>query len=140
MQIEWACTKLSHDFAYFIDNRDYDSLAALFAPDGVWERHGVRLNGREEILKTMKSRPSNQFTRHITTSFHFSEVAPTVARATLYNMSYFSFTVEKLPSAYVPENAILLDFFDTYKLTDEGWRLAERITPAVFVAPSLLHR
>lgn len=140
MEIEWACTRLSHAFSYCIDIRDYEGLAALFAPDGVWERHGRLLRGREEILEVLRSRPANQFTRHITTSFHFTEVSETTARATLYNMSYFSFSAESLPSPYVPENALLLDFLDTYRLTDEGWKFAERITKSIFTAPSLLHR
>src|SRR3546814_6019354 len=65
MEIEWACTKLSHAFSYCLDSRDYGSLVSLFTPDGVWERHGDRLQGRERILEVMRGRPANQFTRHV---------------------------------------------------------------------------
>src|SRR3546814_17029907 len=63
MEIEWACTKLSHAFSYCLDSRDYGSLVSLFTPDGVWERHGDRLQGRERILEVMRGRPAHQFTR-----------------------------------------------------------------------------
>src|SRR3546814_6184263 len=137
MEIEWACTKLSHAFSYCLDSRDYGSLVSLFTPDGVWERHGDRLQGRERILEVMRGRPANQFTRHVITNFHFVEVPETRARATLYNLSWFSFEAENLPVAFVPENALLLDFHDTYSLTRSEEHTSElqslmRLSYAVF--------
>ena len=140
MKIEWACTKLSHAFSYCLDTRDYDGLVALFTPDGVWERHGERLEGRQHILKVMHGRPASQFTRHVITNFHFLEVSDTNARATLYNLSWFSFEADNLPVAFVPENALLLDFHDRYSLTDDGWKISEHIIAPIFKARSLLNR
>src|SRR3546814_16082502 len=74
------------------------------------------------MLEVMRGRPANQFTRHVITNFHFVEVTETRARATLYNLRWFSFEAENLPVAFVPENALLLDFHDTYSFTADGWR------------------
>src|SRR3546814_3944536 len=86
---DWSSDVCSSDL-YCLDSRDYGSLVSLFTPDGVWERHGDRLHGRERILEVMRGRPANQFTRHVITNFHFVEVTETRARATVYNLSWFS--------------------------------------------------
>jgi hypothetical protein len=138
--IEGECTRLSYAFAYHMDHREYEALAALFAPDGVFERHGTQLRGPAEITKALRGRPSDQFTRHVTTNFHFTSIGPEEAGATLVNLSWFSFQAERLPIAFDPSQAILLDFYDRYRLTADGWRFSERITRMVFVAPSLMSR
>lgn len=137
-EIEQACIRLSYAFAYCIDTRDYDGLVALFAADGVWERHGEVLSGRERIMEVLRSRPANQFTRHVVTNFHFTRVGETSASAVLYNMSWFSHSVTSLPSPFAPENALLLDFLDDYQLTTEGWKFSHRVTKTIFMAPSLM--
>jgi hypothetical protein len=133
MEIEWECTRLSHAFAYHLDQRNYPALADLFASNGVWIRHNVKLEGREQIIAALNQRPKEQFTRHVTTGFHFTHVDETSARSVAYNMSYFSFNAEKLPVAYVPEKAMLLDFIDVYTKTAAGWRFLQRDTQMIFI-------
>src|SRR3546814_11677294 len=113
---------------------------SLCTPDGVWERHGDRLQGRERILEVMLGRPANQFTRHVITNFHLVEVTETRARATLYNLSWFSFEAANLTVAFVPENALLLDFHETYSLTAHGLSFSERITSSICNAERLVNR
>lgn len=140
MEIEWACVGLSHAFAYHMDRRNYAEVAALFTPDGLFVRHDHPLRGRAQIIEALETRPAEQFTRHVTTSHHFIEVGETRARAVMFNVSYFSFDAAVLPAAYDPANALLLDFTDVYEKTREGWRFAERVTSAVFLAKSLMGR
>lgn len=125
-EIEADCVALSHAFAYHLDHKDYPALAALFAPDGTFIRTGVRLEGPAQILATMAQRPAEQFTRHITTNFHFTEVRQDTARAVVYNVSFFAFPQSQLPLDYDPKKAMLLDFIDTYTRTPQGWRFLER--------------
>lgn len=140
MYAEWACVRLTQDFCYFIDQRRYADLAALFTHDGVWVRHGIRLAGRAAIVAALESRPSNQFTRHVTTGFHFSEVTPDSARATFYNVSHYTFESGGPPFVYSPEKALILDFEDRFERTSDGWRIAERLTNATFLAAELYDR
>ena len=86
-EIEADCVALSNAFAYHLDHKEYQALVALFVPDGTFVRTGVRLEGRAKILAAMQERPAEQFTRHITTNFHFTEVGADSARAVFYNMS-----------------------------------------------------
>ena len=139
-EIEADCVALSHAFSYHLDQRDYLSMVALFAPNGVFVRTGVRLEGREKILETMSQRPANQFTRHVTTNFHFTLVDHDTARAVLYNMSYFAFTDSKPPFDYEPQRMMLLGFLDTYIRTPEGWRILERDARPLMVPPELRSR
>lgn len=131
--IEQQCKALSSAFAYHLDRREYSELTQLFAPDGVWIRHYQRLEGRQAILNALSERPAEQFTRHVTTGFHFIEVTQTHARSVATNMSYFSFDAATLPTRYKPEKAMLLDFVDNYIKTAEGWRFLERDTQMVMV-------
>lgn len=139
-EIEAECVSLSHAFAYHLDHKEYDALAALFVPDGTFVRTGVRLEGRERILATMRQRPADQFTRHVTTNFHFTHVEDDLARGVFYNLSYFAFTPAKPPFAYEPQRMMLLDFIDTYTRTPEGWRFLERDARALMIPEELRPR
>ena len=132
-EIEADCVALSHAFAYHLDHKDYQALADLFAPKGCFVRTGVRLEGREQILATMSQRPAEQFTRHITTNFHFTEVGADRAKAAVYNVSFFSSPESQLPLEYLPQRVMLLDFSDTYVRTPEGWRFLERDARALLI-------
>jgi uncharacterized protein (TIGR02246 family) len=44
-----AIQRVVTDYARFIDARDFDSYAALFARDGVWQNGGTVRRGAEEI-------------------------------------------------------------------------------------------
>jgi hypothetical protein len=137
MLIEWECSRLSRAFAYHLDRRNYAELAGLFTVDGVWVRHGERLCGRERIIAAMEQRPSNQFTRHVTASIHFTHFGDATAKAVCYNTSYFSLDADTLPARYVAEQALILEFHDTYENTVEGWRIAERLTTLLLVPDSV---
>lgn len=132
-EIEADCIALSHAFAYHLDHKEYEALAGLFTPNGVFIRTGVRLEGPEQILSTMSQRPGEQFTRHVTTNFHFTHVDDSLAKAVVYNVSFFSFPESKLPLDYAPEQVMLLDFSDTYTRTPQGWRFLERDARALLI-------
>jgi uncharacterized protein (TIGR02246 family) len=139
-EIEAECVALSHAWAFHIDHKQYEALADLFVPDGVFIRTGVRLEGREAILAAMHNRPAEQFTRHVTTNFHFTEVTENQARATFYNMSYYAFLPGSPPHPYAPERMMLLDFVDQFVRTPEGWRFQERDARAVLIPEDLKSR
>jgi hypothetical protein len=139
-EIEAECVALSHAWAFHIDHKQYEALADLFVPDGVFIRTGVRLEGRAAILAAMRNRPAEQFTRHVTTNFHFTEVTEGRARATFYNMSYYAFLPGNPPFTYAPERMMLLDFVDQFVHTPEGWRFQERDARAVLIPEDLKAR
>lgn len=138
--IEADCVALSHAWAYHIDHKQYDELARLFVPDGVFMRTGVRLEGRPAILAAMRARPVEQFTRHITTNWHFTAVEADCASAVSYNQSYYAFLPGAPPFAYAPERMMLLDFIDEYVRTPQGWRFRLRDARPVLIPEDLKAR
>lgn len=139
-EIEAECVALSHAWAYHIDRKEYAALAELFVPDGVFVRTGVRLAGREAILAAMHARPAEQFTRHVTTNWHFTAVEADRANAVSYNQSYYAFLPGQPPFTYAPERMMLLEFVDEYVRTAEGWRFRERDARAVLIPEDLKAR
>ena len=87
----------------------------------------------------MHERPAEQFTRHVTTNFHFTHVDESTATGVSYNLSYFAFTAQRTPLAYEPERVMLLDFLDTFVRTDNGWRFLEREARALMIPAELRH-
>jgi hypothetical protein len=139
-EIETECVRLSNAFAFHLDHKNYDDLVALFVPHGVFIRTGVRLEGHAQILQKMRERPAEQFTRHVTTNFHFTHVDETRATGVFYNLSYFAFTAESTPLAYDPQRVMLLDFLDTYTRTADGWRFLQREARAMLIPEQLRAR
>lgn len=139
-EIEADCSALSYAFAYHLDQKNYAALASLFAQDGCFVRMGVRLGGPEKILEHLSERPADQFTRHITTNFHFTHVGEDRANAVVYNVSYFSFPESRLPLEYLPQQVMLLDFVDTYTRTALGWRFLERDARALLIPEEVKSR
>jgi len=138
--IEAECVALSNAFAYHLDHKEYAELVALFAPNGTFVRIGVRLEGRDNILAVMRNRPAEQFTRHITTNFHFTHVGQDSARAVSYNQSYFAYLPGDPPFMYEPERMMLLDFIDVYVRSAEGWRFLERDARPLLIPEQLRAR
>jgi len=138
--IEAECVRLSNAFSFHLDQKQYGDLVELFVPHGVYIRTGVRLEGRARILETLRERPNEQFTRHVTTNFHFTHVDESLAKGVFYNLSYFAFSAETTPLAYDPERVMLLDFLDTYAKTVDGWRFLEREARALMIPAQLRSR
>ena len=134
------CIELSSAFAYFLDRREYAALADLFTEDGVWTRYGIDLRGHDAIVLELNKRPANQFTRHVTTSHHFTSLTENVAAAVSCNLSFFSFDEGAPPSLFKPGNTIVLDFEDTYAQTPRGWRFTSRISQPLLIPAALWHQ
>jgi hypothetical protein len=117
---ERACEKLVIDFAYFSDRQEYESLAALFADDGVMQRpNGDRLVGREAILTAYRARPVNRMTRHVCTNIRIAVESADRVRGFTYAVVY-SATGDEAAKAQIGE------FEDTFVRVGNGWRFAER--------------
>lgn len=137
LEIENACRSLSHAFGYHLDRKDFVRLADQFADTGVWIRLGVRLTGHSEIIDAMNARPSNQLTRHLTTNVHFTELGPDHAHGVVSYISYFASDADTLPLTLRPDQAMVIDFHDTYIRTAGGWKIDVRETQPVFVPESM---
>lgn len=136
-RVKAACIELSNAFAFFLDRRDYVSLAELFTEDGFWTRYGIELRGRDNIVAELAKRPSNQFTRHVTVTHHFTTVTHEQAASVATNVSFFSLGGGEPPFPVVAGDMIVLDFEDRFVNTPAGWRFASRVSWPLLVPDAL---
>ncbi len=54
-----------HRFYYYLDERRYEDMAAMMAPDGVWFRQGTELRGPAEVLQALRLRAADSSVRHV---------------------------------------------------------------------------
>jgi len=130
ISIERACERLILDFAYFSDQQDYESLAALFTIDGTMTRPtGDLLAGRTAIIRAYQARPSGRMTRHVCTNIRVTVESADRARGHTYAVVY-SANATVPPQSHFGFEAdarhLIGEFEDEFVRTDEGWRIASR--------------
>ena len=120
LTIERTCERLVLDFAYYSDHREYESLAELFASDGVMHRpNGDPLTGSDAILQAYRSRPAGRVTRHVCSNIRITVQSPDRARGITYAVVYSASGSEKAEER-------IGEFEDEFVRTSEGWRFAVR--------------
>jgi hypothetical protein len=120
LTIERACERLVLDFAYYSDHREYESLAQLFAADGIMKRpSGDPIVGREAILQAYRARPAGRMTRHVCSNIRITVESADRARGLTYAVVYSASGDEKAEER-------IGEFEDQFVRTSEGWRFAAR--------------
>lgn len=117
-----ACEKLAHDYGRFADEWQADALAALFTPDGVFDRLGTRFEGRAAIAHFIANRSREVWQKHSGSAFTFTLAADGhSANGTLD----LELQRGRIGDPQVQET-LRARYHDRYTLTDEGWRIALR--------------
>lgn len=81
-------TQLLYAFVSHLDERRYDALAGMFAPEGRWLRQGQWLEGRQAVLEALHARPATMRVRHIVSNVLVSTDADGSARVDAYMTAY----------------------------------------------------
>ena len=132
MQTEWELTRLNNEFAFFMDNGDFESMIALFVPDGIFDRAGNVHKGHEELRQGMAERPEVT-TRHLLSNFYFTDVTDDAAQGVVSSMVYHGPPSENGEAVvYATDNGRVIEFADSYTRTDDGWRIAARVARPIF--------
>jgi ketosteroid isomerase-like protein len=71
-------------FYRHLDDRDYEEITALMAPDGVWHRQGSKLSSKAQILEAMNKRSSTLVIHHLLSNMFADLVADGTAQVTGY--------------------------------------------------------
>ncbi|WP_411152559.1 nuclear transport factor 2 family protein [Streptomyces sp. A30] len=131
--IEWQLAKLNTSFAHHLDRAEYEPLIAVFAPDGLFVRHGTPLRGHDEIRKAMSERLP-MTTRHLVTNTHFYDMTEDTAKAVLYTLVQAGPPRrDGRPLVYQARQVTLMEFHNEYVRTTDGWRIARLENLPVFV-------
>ncbi|AWB32792.1 nuclear transport factor 2 family protein [Orrella marina] len=73
---------------YFLDERRYQDILALFVPDGKWLRKDKWRIGRDDILASLNERPATQIVRHVITNTHVESKTEDRVTVRAYMLSY----------------------------------------------------
>lgn len=127
--IEQACKRLVLESIAANDRQDFAAFAALFTSDGLLHRpNGDPLCGHDEIVESYRTRPRNRITRHICTNILVQVDSPHSARATTYVVLYSADALnsDRHFGAKCDSRTLIGELEDHFKLTMDGWRIAER--------------
>jgi SnoaL-like protein len=104
------------------DEGDAEGYANCFTPDG--EHHGTYdLKGRAELIrykKEDKAKRTHLYRRHWNGSIHLEKIDGGTIRGRCY---FFGYNGEPGQLPYMTHAGV---YTDTIKLTEEGWKFAER--------------
>jgi ketosteroid isomerase-like protein len=125
--IGWECERLIHLYSMLNDAGDFQAMADLFTPDGVFARPSqgdVLIRGRDNILAAYTARPP-RFTRHMITTVVVTVVDADAATAHSYLSLHSGQPGESLPRA-AESGYMIGDFHDRLVRVDGEWKFQER--------------
>ena len=138
IDIERQCERLSLDYAHYVDTGHTDLLAGLFTEDCVLQVIGPPKRGREDIRKTMIFN-APYYAMHVCTNIRITVKDAHNAEGTTF-LTYYS--PEAIPEDDKPAEAVkptlMGIYYDQFRKTAEGWRIARREMKILYCKPGLL--
>ena len=131
--IEWDCVRLVNEFYCALDEKRYEDLANLFAPEGIWNRLGIDLKGPPQILASMDTR-SDWLTAHLVSNTRVRVLSQDHAETTQYITLYRheGWVPEHGPAAVVLPLGVL-KHWDTHVRIDGDWKIAKKVSQAIMI-------
>jgi hypothetical protein len=142
MLIEHECRKLMVAYARCLDRGDAEGFANLYTEDAMYKPaiNPEPIYGRQAILQWAYAYPKGRLTCHISTNEFVEVVDETHATGSAYCVTFR----EPIPRPDAVSDAVtpraVVEYFDTFLRTDEGWRFASRYYQMRFMQPSETNR
>ena len=132
-----ACERLEHDYAIYRDRGDAEAFANIFTEDGEWGRPTTVIKGRDAIREYIASSAGDPPDAHLQlqTTIQITPVDETTATG----ISYAIVLEAPIPDEGLPATIVgfqvASESRSTYRLTEEGWKIATREYTTLFVDP-----
>lgn len=123
---EAACARLCVDFANHIDARRYDAWLDLFTDDGILDRMGTAVAGRDALARFLEARPTAVETRHLCTNIQVDVTSADEAKGFCYVLFFQGAPGGVGEPATVSGAPAVVEYHDRYRRTPDGWRIQER--------------
>lgn len=117
-----ACESLSHAYGHHADAWEADLLANLFTPDGVFNRLGTKIEGRQAIRDFIANRPRDMWQIHVGRNFTFKLGADGRSATGTLDLEMARGKVGETQ----PSEVVHARYHDQFVLTDEGWKFKIR--------------
>lgn len=128
--VRQACTWLVSHYAYLNDERRFEELAALFAEDAVLYRPSApdqAIEGRQAILEAFRKRPPDVMTFHVCSDILIDVQGEGAAQGRSRILLLSATRPPDGAGAPIQANMPVPGVFrDSFRLTGEGWKFAER--------------
>lgn len=126
-----GCAAACIAFANAVDARDYPRVLDTFTDDAVFERWNGRFEGRDAIAGMLDARPLDIQTRHICTNIEIFPDDATSAHGVTY-FQLFRGQGEQDETLPLHGPSMVGAYHDLFRLTDDGWRFAQRTIKVAF--------
>ena len=138
-RIEWDCVDVLVRFINALDACDYETMAELMAPDGVWIRPGGDLEGPEAVRQAGLRRPAGLVTCHVISNVAVNVIDEDHAEGLTY-LTVYRYDGERLSSGPAPLRGPHMVGISKNRLlrTCDGWRIQEKQTIRIFEAYQLI--
>lgn len=117
-----ACEALSQAYGYHADAWEADLLAELFTPDGVFNRLGTQIIGRDAIRSFIANRPREVWQKHRSSRFAFQLGADGRSATGTLDLALDRGTVGQTQAS----ETVHARYHDQFVLTDAGWKFKMR--------------
>jgi len=133
--IEHDCIKLMSLYCHYLDHPDPDGFAGIYTEDAMYKpaARPEPVYGRTAIRDWMAAYPADRLGRHVSTN----QVVTVVDEQHATGRSYAIVFREPSPQEGVVSDQVtprsVVEYFDQFRLTDEGWRISERYYQVQFM-------
>jgi hypothetical protein len=134
LEMQVACTDVVNRYAQAVNDHDVEAFVGMFAPDGVWARPGMVMQGREEIRAFISrmfvpGRP----VRHVNGGAVIDPLGPSEARVRSITCV---FDTDQFVNgqALMKSPAYLAEYDDRIRKIADRWLIQRRDTSVVFVS------
>ena len=133
--IEWDCQKVLRQFYHLADQREYERATDLLVPDVEWNVLGVKLRGRDNILKGLVGGVAKRTIAHVITNTVVDVIDKTHAVSRSYNSDYC------VPGTTVEDGEGARPFVGPHRLednytelvrVDDDWLISKREVKLIF--------
>ncbi|HSH91143.1 MAG TPA: nuclear transport factor 2 family protein [Ramlibacter sp.] len=95
---QWRCQQALTALFRYLDDKRYENVVDLFVEDGAWQRPGLVLAGRAEIMADLRKRSATRLSRHVLGNFLVIEEGDELeALATLTTYAFDNANAVELP-------------------------------------------
>lgn len=127
--------QLVDDYGFYRDSYDAESYANVFSEDGKFFFRGQVYQGREALAKRIQDYDQSGVSMHMMSSSHIEILDATNATGIHYASIYSKTPEEPLEKGEmisVSGPAVIGKYADKYVLTNEGWKISERMFTPIF--------
>ena len=141
LSIQRACTRLVSQYAYLNDERRFEELVELFTEDAVLYRPSApdqAIGGRQAILEAFRKRPADAMTFHVCSDILIDVQSAYAAQGRSRILLLSTVRQEDgMASQTEPKAPVPGIFRDRFRLTEKGWKFAER-RGSFWIAPAAI--